>query len=446
MSQFQDIFPSNYKGKKKRKSRADSDEYYVIDLCDEVLGRKASRQHRFDFLTGDTGKRLPVDAYYEDLKLVVEYYERQHSEPIPYWGKKMTASGVTRQEQRKIYDERRKIILPQHGIKLVVINYFDFGTSKRILRNKAYDIKVVRNMLKEYIPKKKSKIKKKSNTPSSTDINTTQALEVVSEPQDKNIKTLLKGKKANIRDYSIEQRCLILSKYSYDEDSGVIYRTANEEDEYLKGITIYPTSEQLSNEFNLSYCKQLKDSANINDFNADQIAEITCSGYEYDFLSGEIYRTNEDYENEDEISDDSKYEYSFTNQYGYLDSFVYYRNKYEFPPTEQLYKELNLGVLESKETLTTKSEKIWRYLNKKIFVFNYEITLLNSIILLQICTSLSILTFNLSVAGWLTFFISIAITYITYRNKSFILFVILIAAVFLALCLITIFLWVIDMI
>ena len=67
MSQFQDIFPSNYKGKKKRKSRADSDEYYVIDLCDEVLGRKASRQHRFDFLTGDTGKRLPVDAYYEEL-------------------------------------------------------------------------------------------------------------------------------------------------------------------------------------------------------------------------------------------------------------------------------------------------------------------------------------------------------------------------------------------
>ena len=150
MSQFQDIFPSNYKGKKKRKSRADSDEYYVIDLCDEVLGHKASRQHRFYFLTGDTGKRLPVDAYYEDLKLVVEYYERQHSEPIPYWDKKMTASGVTRQEQRKIYDERRKIILPQHGIALVVINYFDFGTSKRILRNKASDIKVVRNLLKEY--------------------------------------------------------------------------------------------------------------------------------------------------------------------------------------------------------------------------------------------------------------------------------------------------------
>lgn len=430
MSQFQDIFPSNYKGKKKRKSRADSDEYYVIDLCDEVLGRKASRQHRFDFLTGDTGKRLPVDAYYEDLNLVVEYYERQHSEPIPYWDKKMTASGVTRQEQRKIYDERRKIILPQHGIKLVVINYFDFGTSKRILRNKAYDIKVVRNLLKEYIPKKQSKAKKKNNTPSTTEINLTQALEVVSKPQEKknvDIKTLLKRKRANVRDYSIEQRCLILSKYLYNEDSGVIYRTANEEDEYLKGITIYPTSEQLSNEFNLSSCKQLKDSANINDFNADQIAEITYAGYEYDFLSGEIYRTNEDYENEDEISDDSKYEYSFTNQYGYLDSFVYYRNKYEFPTTEQLYKELNLGLLEPKETLTTKSEKIWRYLNKKLFVFNFEITLLSCIILIQICTIILVYCdLNETYVSWL---ISIAITYISFRNKSFLVYVILIAAV-----------------
>lgn len=388
MSQFQDIFHSNYKGKKKRKSRADSDEYYVIDLCDEVLGHKASRQHRFNFLTGDTGKRLPVDAYYEDLNLVVEYYERQHSEPIPYWDKKMTASGVTRQEQRKIYDKRRRIILPQHGIKLVVINYFDFGTSKRILRNKAYDIKVVRNLLKEYIPKKHSKTKKKNNTPSTTEINTTPAFEVDSKPQEKtnvDIKALLKRKKANVRDYSIEQRCLIMSKYMYDE-SGVIYRIAVEEDEYLKGVTIYPNSEQLNNEFNLSSCKQLKDSANINDFNTDQQAEITCAGYEYDFLSGEIYRINEDYENEDEYDNEFDYEDCFTNPYG-DPYFIYDKNNYYFPTTEQLYKELNLELLESTEppipSLTT-SEKIWRYLNKKIFVFNYEITILNTIIVFSI--------------------------------------------------------------
>lgn len=46
-----------------------SDEKYIIDLCDEVLGEQAKRQHTFDFLRGDpnsAGKRrkLPVDAFY----------------------------------------------------------------------------------------------------------------------------------------------------------------------------------------------------------------------------------------------------------------------------------------------------------------------------------------------------------------------------------------------
>ena len=58
-------------------SRKNSDEHYVLDLCDEILGLKASRQQTFDFLRGDgkPGKKLPVDAYYPNLKLVVEYKE-----------------------------------------------------------------------------------------------------------------------------------------------------------------------------------------------------------------------------------------------------------------------------------------------------------------------------------------------------------------------------------
>jgi hypothetical protein len=42
------------------------DEAYIIDLCDRVLGRKAVRQHPFDFLRGDPGRPLRVDAYYPD--------------------------------------------------------------------------------------------------------------------------------------------------------------------------------------------------------------------------------------------------------------------------------------------------------------------------------------------------------------------------------------------
>lgn len=79
---------------KKGKAR---DEDYVIDLCDEALGLTASRQHRFDFLRGDgnPGVKLPVDAYYEKKKLVVEYYEKQHTEAVPFFDKKKTVSGVS---------------------------------------------------------------------------------------------------------------------------------------------------------------------------------------------------------------------------------------------------------------------------------------------------------------------------------------------------------------
>ena len=51
-----------------------SDESYIIDICDQLLEQKAKRQHRFEFLRGDPGRngrtaRLPVDAYYEDSEV-----------------------------------------------------------------------------------------------------------------------------------------------------------------------------------------------------------------------------------------------------------------------------------------------------------------------------------------------------------------------------------------
>ena len=125
------------------------DEVYVIDLCDEVLGMKSSRQHRFPFLLGDSGIALPVDAYYEKLGLVVEYCERQHTEAVALFDRKQTVSGVSRGEQRHIYDERRKQILPQHGIRLVNISYsdFEYDSQKRIVRNTQRDIEIIRDKI-----------------------------------------------------------------------------------------------------------------------------------------------------------------------------------------------------------------------------------------------------------------------------------------------------------
>lgn len=135
--------------------RNNNDEHYVIDLCDDVLGEKAIRHKCFDFLRGDAsktyplGKKLPVDAYYKTKKIVVEYHECQHTESVAFFNRSNTVSGVSRDEQRKIYDERRKIVLPKNGIDLIILSYTDFkhDSRKRLLRDKNADLETVRQKL-----------------------------------------------------------------------------------------------------------------------------------------------------------------------------------------------------------------------------------------------------------------------------------------------------------
>ena len=130
------------------------DEAYILDLCDQVLHRVSSRNHRFPFLVGDTGVSLPVDAYYSDLKLVIEYRERQHFEAVPLFDSRETVSGVSRGKQRQIYDQRRRDVLPKHGIELIELNYFDFSCDerKRLRRQQIWDLEVLRNKLAHFLP------------------------------------------------------------------------------------------------------------------------------------------------------------------------------------------------------------------------------------------------------------------------------------------------------
>lgn len=161
-AQIEDIsYPKKNTQRSVKVSNNDKDEHYVIDLCDEILKQSSSRQHKFDFLLGDLHKdgvsrsKLPVDAFYSNLNLVVEYMERQHTEAVSFFDKPdiKTVSGVSRGEQRKIYDQRRKDILPKHGIDLKIISYFDFNfdNQKRIIRNKENDLKTVEKILKNNI-------------------------------------------------------------------------------------------------------------------------------------------------------------------------------------------------------------------------------------------------------------------------------------------------------
>ena len=106
------------------------DEHYVLDLCDELLQSPAARQHAFAWLRGDTGRRLPVDGFYEDLGLVIEYRERQHAEPAPFFDRRATVSGVPRGEQRRRYDELRDREIPARGLGLVVIEPGQLDSTK----------------------------------------------------------------------------------------------------------------------------------------------------------------------------------------------------------------------------------------------------------------------------------------------------------------------------
>lgn len=137
----------------KAPSTKQNDESYIIDLCDEVLKLKGLRQHRFDFLRGDTGVKLPVDVYYPSLNMVIEYYERQHTETVKFFDERITASGISRGEQRKRYDERRKIELPKNGIYLIVFDYSEFRhtLNKRLVRDYERDLEMVRGKLKRFI-------------------------------------------------------------------------------------------------------------------------------------------------------------------------------------------------------------------------------------------------------------------------------------------------------
>jgi hypothetical protein len=130
---------------------------YIIDICDRVLGIPALREHRFEFLRGDPGRdgragaTLPVDAYYATLNLVVEYCERQHTEPLRHFDKPnvITVSGVHRGLQRALYDQRRRDVLPKHGIALVELHCSEFKCkgSKRLVRLADEDEAVIRKRL-----------------------------------------------------------------------------------------------------------------------------------------------------------------------------------------------------------------------------------------------------------------------------------------------------------
>ncbi|WP_220668573.1 hypothetical protein [Arthrobacter sp. AG1021] len=84
---------------------------------------------------------------------MVEYHEKQHSEAVPFFDDKVTASGHLRGEQRKLYDAQKATMIPEQGLTLLIIDYRDFQNVKgKIVRNYEKDLLVVARMIKDVLP------------------------------------------------------------------------------------------------------------------------------------------------------------------------------------------------------------------------------------------------------------------------------------------------------
>lgn len=137
-----------------RLKRENSDEYYLIGLCNELLNEKALHQHTFKFLLGDFHRdgvkrtALPLDAYYAKLNMVIELFEKEDLTSLEE--EKNTISGVTRSEQRKRYAQRKRDVLKEKEIHLLEIGYdeFECDEENKLIRNKEADVKILKEILK----------------------------------------------------------------------------------------------------------------------------------------------------------------------------------------------------------------------------------------------------------------------------------------------------------
>jgi len=143
-----------------RKAHQKNDEAYIIDLCDSLLGTKAYRKKKFDFLVGDFHKdgesktNIPVDAYYEDLSLAVLYHSNYApNEASNKKEAKLTVSGMNRADQRERYHKRKAAALPKHGIKVIDISYknFPYDEDFKIERQEENDLNTLKDLLKEFL-------------------------------------------------------------------------------------------------------------------------------------------------------------------------------------------------------------------------------------------------------------------------------------------------------
>lgn len=146
---------------KENKAKTINDEAYIMNICDELLLQTSVRQFTFENLLGDYHKdgesrtALPLDAYYEEKKLVIELINKRSPAPKKGIdkGKRRTVSGVNRQEQRLKYQLRKQEFLKKEEINLVEFDYASFEVDEdlQLVRDENKVKTVLHKLLKAFL-------------------------------------------------------------------------------------------------------------------------------------------------------------------------------------------------------------------------------------------------------------------------------------------------------
>jgi hypothetical protein len=97
-------------------SNQNPSEKYALGLISEITGVNFIPQKKWEWLTSEKGTKLPVDGYFEELNLVVEFDGAQHRKPLINMG------GIEKHKTQIENDKIKDNEIPKHSIKLLRID------------------------------------------------------------------------------------------------------------------------------------------------------------------------------------------------------------------------------------------------------------------------------------------------------------------------------------
>ena len=130
-----------------------SDENYLFDLCDQILGQKALRQHLFHF--PDKGRNFPVHGFYPELELALYYRKPPQSEVVTHLKHISWISGrsIHREKEEEGFLQRCREQLSEKGIRFLEIHHSNFSYNKleRLKKDSQQDMTVLKDLLYDFM-------------------------------------------------------------------------------------------------------------------------------------------------------------------------------------------------------------------------------------------------------------------------------------------------------